>query len=470
MRITLPLFYSLLIVFGCNAQQKQTCEKWTGAEDNLSCGRISVPGDWKNPEKGEIDLFYVKLNATGNNPQPDPIIFLQGGPGGSATPLVNFFLNSALRLERDIIIMDQRGTGYSSAQCTEMSDLYFEAFAADLTPLEESASLLNASQQCTQSLEGIFQDKSIFNSNYIISDFEALRKELGVVQWNILGASYGSRLGLTYLREHPESIRSAALQGLFPPEAKLYANLISNMDRSLKLLYEKCSSSPDCNLKHPDLRATFENTVKLLAHTPYKFDYQGQNFTVNAQDYILMVLYSMYGRQSIENMPALIEAINKENTTALTQAVGRVRTTLDVINGAMYMSVAAFEELPFSGLADIQEQLTDLPYLKPGPAFFISDPYLLEKWHPFRATALEDTPVKSDHPVLLISGKLDPVTPPENTASMLLHLSNARHIIFEDESHANFDPCYFHLLVQFFNNPEGDLSDCHKNENRLTLN
>jgi pimeloyl-ACP methyl ester carboxylesterase len=242
------------------------------------------------------------------------------------------------------------------------------------------------------------------------------------------------------------------------------------MDRALKLLFDQCAGSPACESSHPALERTFNETVTSLRKDPYSLQYKGKPFTINAQDYVLMILYSMYGRQSLSNLPNLIESVKKGNDAALVQAIGTVRGTLDVINGAMYMSVAAYEELPFSGLADIQQDLTDNPNLSPGPALFMSDPYLLADWHPYRATETENSPVGSDHPILLISGRLDPVTPPENARSMLPHLTNATHIIFENESHANFDPCYFHLLIQFFNDPTAELSDCYKNENPLTLN
>jgi pimeloyl-ACP methyl ester carboxylesterase len=178
----------------------------------------------------------------------------------------------------------------------------------------------------------------------------------------------------------------------------------------------------------------------------------------------------MYNRQTIEDIPALIEGIQKNNYNDLIRAIRTVQSTLNIINGVMYMSVAAYEELPFSGLKEIESELSALPSLYPGPAFFMSDPYVLERWHSFRAPEREDQPVSSDHPILLVSGLLDPVTPPSNAKTMLPHLSNARHIVFEQESHANFYPCYFYLLMQFFNNPAAELDNCYENDNPLRLN
>jgi pimeloyl-ACP methyl ester carboxylesterase len=192
---------------------------------------------------------------------------------------------------------------------------------------------------------------------------------------------------------------------------------------------------------------------------------------INPQDYLLMITYALYNKVSIASLPELINSINENNHLRLRQAVNVIRNTLNTINGAMYMSVAAFEELPFSGNDEIQKELRMFPNLSPGPAFYISDPFVLESWHNARASENEDSPVTSEKPILLVSGRFDPVTPPSNAGKMLPYLTNAQHIVFESESHAIFSQCYYHILSRFFNEPDGEyMSDCYQFDNSLTIN
>ncbi|GAB5525925.1 MAG: alpha/beta fold hydrolase [Roseivirga sp.] len=445
-------------MFACSeAHQKITgsCALPQFANDkNVDCGYLEVPENRNNPDSRKIKLAYLVLKATSGKAKADPIVYLQGGPGGATLPMAGFFANSGLRRDRDFIMMDQRGTGNSHAMCSDLGDKLLAILAKDLTPEKEALALQKAAADCKAAMREDGVDQAGYNTIQNAQDLDDLRKALGYETWNLFGGSYGSRLALAYIRDFPEHSRSAVLSALFPPQTNLYENFISNLKRSLFRVFDSCEADGNCNRKYPDLKATFFETLEDLKTQPVTISWQGEPFTLNAQDFLLFTQQMLYLRNSFEQLPAYIMAVKNKNERGIRNGIQPLAGRAGLVNIAMNWSFNAYDEVGFSGDAHMRANLEANAELMPGPAFFMSDPSILEKWHPHRAPAYVNEPVVSAIPSLVANGGFDPITPPANALEAIKTLENSFYVEFPWEGHSIFGGCYFDMVSDFLNDPE----------------
>ncbi|MGB5817851.1 MAG: alpha/beta fold hydrolase [Saonia sp.] len=469
MKWFLILGIPLLMLSGCKESPKQfgvdLSSKSSNSLENIESGFLEVPEN-RNIKNGKtIKLAYTVLKATGNNPKNDPILYLQGGPGGPTLVMESFWKNQELRSDRDIVLMDQRGTGDSNAICADLGTKFIEILAMDLTSAEEYTKILGITNECKKEAIEKEIDLSAYNSRENAADFESLRKKLGYKQWNLMGGSYGSRLGLTIMRDFPNSVRSSVLFGIFGPDSDLYTNFISSFSQSLLGTFEECRKDPDCNRQYPDLKTRFFDALKRLETDPIAFQYNGSEFVLNIQDVLLMAHQLLYRRNTIGFIPSFVIALENTDEEVLRQALRPTVITTNFINLAMYMSVMAYEELPFNGAPEFLQDLEKNPHFSTGPAFFNSDAQILENWHPFRAENNENEPVISDIPALIANGSLDPITPTDNALEVSKSLRKSYFLEFKREGHSLFNSCFFMICREFLDHPKKrpDLSCATKN-------
>lgn len=475
MKTILPLLL-ILILFNCNNSSSNTNQDIGlndyNYRDGYESGYLEVPENRMENNGKTIKLAYVVLKANNPDSKKDPIIYLQGGPGGSTLFMSAFWEGHPLRNDRDIILMDQRGTGLSNAVCSDFGDKMLDILAQDLSPQEEEKQMLELTQLCKVEANEAGIDFSAYNSRENAADHEDLRKHLGYKKWNLFGGSYGSRLALTIMRDFPNSVNTSTIFGVFAPNANLYTNLISNFKRSLFGVFNECENSIDCNNRYPNIKNEFFEVFKNLVKTPYTFDYNGSPFTVNAQDMLLFVHQMLYARTTMGQIPAFVKALKSGNNTIITQALQPTSNVSNLINFAMYMSVNAYDELPFSDTKSFKNDLKlNEEFNNIAPAYFASDTKTLEQWHPHRAKAYENEPVVSDIPTLIINGNFDPVTPPANAIQAKESLSNSYYAEFEIEGHSIFIPCFFSIAQQFLDNPNQspDMS-CSEEKSQIQWN
>ncbi|NAS12523.1 alpha/beta hydrolase [Poritiphilus flavus] len=453
----LLLFPVLIASFCCSQTDKKLNEDPVflpyASIKNLEYGYLEVPADRRTQSTKTIKLAYMVLKASNGNSKKDPLVYLQGGPGGSTLFMANFWQNHPLREDRDIVLMDQRGTGASDAVCSNFGSELIQILAQDLSPEAEYEETLKRLEKCRAQAKASGVSFEAFNSRENAADFESLRKKLGYGKWNLFGGSYGSRLGLTMLRDFPESVRSAILFSVFAPETDLYASFTSNFKRSLFKVFNQCKKDPSCNGRYPDLKNRYLKSLERLNKQPITFDYQGSAFVLNVQDVLLMTHQILYQRTRIGQIPAFVLALETGDDEILGQALTPTVITSSAINVPMYLSVMAFEELPFNGASDFVEDLDKNPEFPTGPAFFNSDTKIMTQWHRSRATAEENEPVSSDIPTLLFNGSLDPITPTANAKGAAKHLKNSYFFEFENEGHSLFNSCFFQICRDFLDQP-----------------
>lgn len=414
-------------------------------------GIIEVPENRLNPDSRTLKLEYKVLKAKKTDSLKAPILYLVGGPGVPTLFTEESWTNHPLRNDRDIVLMDQRGTGATAVNCIDMGKAIFTIVRQDLGPKKELWALDSIFNKCKEAVNQKGFDLAGYTSQENAADFEDLRKDLGYEQWNLLGVSYGSRLGLTIMRDFPNSVRSSIFVGIFAPESQLSGETVIDFEESLFEVLRRCEQSEKCNSRYPHLKNRLLNILKKLKSEPLHLNYDSQPFVLNRRDALLILHNSLYSRSSIANIPEIIEAMENGELEPIKNTLQRIEFMYNMVNWPMNNSVMAYEELPFiDSLKIISAQgKSELGFDITTFEGFNS----LSDWHPFRAPVLENQPVISEIPTLMASGSLDPVTPISNSIEALRYLKNGYGVVFPDESHDMANPCFLQITEDFLNNP-----------------
>jgi len=435
----------------------------------VECGYLSVPEDRSNPNSPTIRLHVGVFKSQSATPQADPIVYLEGGPGGSAlmqmeNAFVGFF--QPFTATRDLVVFDQRGTGYSQPNlaCPEATEAAFAALAQDPSPQEEVAQQLAALRACQERLSAQGINLSAYNSRENAADLDALRAALGYEQWNLFGISYGTRLALTALRDFPQGIRSVVLDSSYPLEQDLYAAIAPNFDRALRQLFEGCTA--ECARAYPDLENVFYQTVQRLAQTPVLVE-SSLPSNLNAvevlvTDTLLMefMFQALYQSQLLPYLPQIIYAASQDDFGLLTLLYLAILEAGDQVSYGMNVSVQCNEEIPFSD--PTADQSTAFPQFQD----FLARQLNLGKgmyevcalwWGGQQATPApqENQAVSSSVPALVLAGQYDPITPPAWGRQVAAALPNSQFFEFPGVGHgvSVAGECPAALMLAFWDTP-----------------
>jgi pimeloyl-ACP methyl ester carboxylesterase len=200
------------------------------------------------PDGRRIRIFVMRAPAVSATPKPDPIVYLSGGPGGAGSFEVAFMVKHGLNADREVIFVDQRGTHRADplVACPEWERFLYDAvslpFAAESTTAIDSATL----RQCHDRLAATGVDLAAYNSTENAADIADLRIALGIATWNVYGVSYGSRLALTVLRDHPQGIRSVVLDSVSPPANNIVEKVVVGSGQLVQRDLRRVRDQPAC--------------------------------------------------------------------------------------------------------------------------------------------------------------------------------------------------------------------------------
>lgn len=448
---TVRLVWALLVAAAkLGAQGNLAACQVPGLTGDVRCGSVEV---WENRTAAtgrRLQLSVIVARATGPDRAPDPLFLFAGGPGQPASGMVDFAnaAFSATRVTRDIVFADARGTGRSAAlQCR----LY-------RTPAQLFGDFYPASSVrfCHDSLaQGA--DLAQFTTANIADDIDDVRRALGYGPINIYGTSYGSRLALTFVRRHPESVRSMALKAVAPPDMRAPSSYAKDGERAIQLLARDCAADSACVRAYPafldEFRAVIERAKSggLVAAVKQR---DGTTDTVAlsrdvVSSTIMGVLQSVSSRASI---PMAIHRAFTGDPAPLAQLVQQYRAALDggAISMGMHLSVVCSEDSPGLNLTAAARDNADT-FL--GDARVRAQVNACRDWPLGPSAILADArPVTSRVPVLLFSGELDPNTPAHWAEQAARILPNSRHVILPHVAH-NFSSvveCGAALMSEFF--------------------
>ncbi|MCK9486307.1 MAG: alpha/beta hydrolase [Dehalococcoidia bacterium] len=416
---------------------------------DLQCGALAVPAHRDEPASGTVTLRFAVVRAPERRAE-DPIVYLSGGPGQAAMELLPTAwsrLYEPLADGRDLVILDQRGVGYSepSLFCHEYSDWAREALATGDTVTEEGPDMGEVIEACRQRLEGQGVDFSNFTSAATAADVDALREALGYDQWNLYGNSYGSRVALTVMRDFPDGVRSAVLDAAYPVDANLYQEAPHNVARAFQAFFATCAEDSACAQAFPDLEQTFAGLVERLnaepASIPVPDPTTGQRHAIELSGDALVgfLFQSLYVTDLVQFLPEIIDAADRGDFGVIGLLQGTFATQVDLTSLGMQLAVQCHEEVPFTDQQAIAQAAAAHPLLR---GFFDQSqplgaglPALCEDWRSAEPPAVEDEPVESDIPTLVMTGSLDPITPPHWGEAVAERLPNAHFVEFPYTGH-----------------------------------
>ncbi len=399
---------------------------------DAQCTTLAVAEDPAAPDGRKINLAIAWVPSRADEALPDPVFMLAGGPGQSAREAFPAGARAFrdLLARRHIILVDQRGTGGSNRlACTPTE--------AEMVPgAMESAEAFRAfAARCRDSLSTV-ADLRHYTTSDAVRDLEQVRAAIGAEQINLVGVSYGTRVGLEYLRRFPERTRTLVIDGVVPPQLKLGNDHAKNLEAALDLQFARCAMDPSCRERFGAPRANLDALLARLRETPVQVTLRDPVTGVEAghsfgpAELATVVRLFSYSPGYMSMLPlGLAEATAGRYDTLLAQSrmVGEVMG--ETIALGMHFSVSCAEDV--DGLvADPADAASTL-----GNTLIEGIKGACAEWP--RGIKPEDfnQPLKSDKPVLLLSGELDPVTPPRYGEQVLADLPNGRHLIARGTGH-----------------------------------
>jgi pimeloyl-ACP methyl ester carboxylesterase len=415
----------------------EPCPASDDIEDGL-CGALEVFENREAAAGRSIALRVVVLPALSGNPFPDPVFLLAGGPGQAASELIEMvrgiFWN--INRTRDLVFVDQRGTGASNPLTCELeAEMPDKALLLD--PMEDELLRARTIEQLQACLAEFDADPRFYTTPIAMDDLDDVRDALGYDTINLWGGSYGTRAGLVYLRRHPEHVRTAIFDGLAPVAMKLPLYMGIDAARALDLLIADCAADPSCNAAYPGLGAQLQSLLDTLEQGPVRQTIDDPNtgrpteVVVSRMWLASIVRAPLYSSDLSVLLPLAISRAAKGDYGPLA-AMGASLHGGNSLSVGMTLSVICSEDVPAITVAD-----RELAAAEPLFGTHRLDAFdaLCEVWPRGELPDRYGDPVESDRPVLLLSGLLDPVTPPRWAATVGESLANAKEVIVPGVGH-----------------------------------
>ena len=416
------------------AQSTHEC-RVAGIRNSVRCGEVQRLLDPARPDGPRIAVHFVVVPAMARRKLPDPVFLLAGGPGQSAISVAPNLLPlfSRLNNRRDIVFVDQRGTGKSAP--LECVDPQRESLAEQSSPDSQFKLLM----ECKAALSklpyiGAESNLGFFTTTLAMHDLDAVRQQLGAERINLVGASYGTRAALEYMRLFPQAVRRTVIDGVAPPDMALPASFSTDGQAAFDALLAACAREVECNRLYPGLRTDWATLLRSLPKTvsaAHPLTGTAEQFTLTRQMLLSAVRGPLYVPSMAAGLPAAITAAAQGRFEALLGlgAMLASRKGQQVAMG-MHFSVVCAEDMP----------LLDRAVDTPGADFGTADAQLYRRvcaqWPRGVVPTAFYRVLPGRTPTLLLSGGIDPATPPRHAARMALALgSAAQHVVVPHAGH-----------------------------------
>ncbi|HEX9945457.1 MAG TPA: alpha/beta hydrolase [Thermoanaerobaculia bacterium] len=425
-----------------------------GKDADALCGTYEV---WENraAKSGRrIDLAIVLLPARSAQPKPDPIFFLAGGPGQSATELAAALARDDLRRARDFVFVDQRGTGKSNPLQCDLggNDDDVQSYLGEMFPVD-------AVRKCRERLAKV-ADLTLYTTDVAMDDLDEVRAWLGYDRINLAGGSYGTRAAQVYLRRHPQSVRAAVLSGVVPMDEVLPLSHAAGGQRSLDLLLGWCEKDAACHAKFPRIREDFAAVMDRLAQGPVTVEIRhprtGKPVPARLSRELVAegIRWMLYNPGDGARLPLRVHQAANGDFAPLGQASVAARIGMArVLALGLLFSITCAEDIPYIDPAQVPARTA---------GSFLGDYRVRQQmaacsvWPRARVAPDHREALRSDVPVLLVSGERDPVTPPGFGMRVARHLTRAVHVIVPWGSHGSDDPCIDRIQKEFIDRGSGE--------------
>jgi pimeloyl-ACP methyl ester carboxylesterase len=431
--------------------QEGPCPPELSGHARISCGTLVVRDTTHGRGWADTNLAVAIVHASSPTPKADPILFLHGGPGGEIVrQAADVFENSGLATDRDVIVIDQRGGGLSTPEltCPEVDQI--DWYGALSKPGDDPGTLRaqrDAVAACQKRLIGDGTDPAAVSTPTIAGDIGAFRTTLGIKQWNVLGFSYGTRVAMALLRDHPQGIRSVLLDSALPLDKSPADPARSG--GALEALFGACSASSTCSARHPGLRKEWTDQLRRLDATPVTVQVPASDenpavtVSVDSTRMVEAALNDFGDRDAIPTLPDTLtapDATTRAATIAAAHAIPR-----GPIGAAL--AVSCREEAPLQPPVHASAETARFPQTS-------TLWHQCDGWKTKSAPRSERTLPTTRVPTLVLQGQFDGA--PDKWEVNLTKNLHARLVRFPGRTHGvvnGDDPCSITVATQFFDSP-----------------
>ncbi|MET0535457.1 MAG: alpha/beta hydrolase [Steroidobacter sp.] len=426
----------VLVAISATAQsgalQLTPCKR-DGISPPARCGTFTV---WENRDTKAgrtLDLNVILLEATGPDRRADPIVYLAGGPGEAAASMASTYDRDEMRQQRDILLVDQRGTGNSNGlYCRLEATAPLQAFVPMMDPSRISA--------CRQHLERQ-ADLRYYLTTHAMDDLDELRRALRDERINLHGDSYGTRAAMVYLRRHGEHVRSVTLTAADSLGYASPSRFAPDAEASLRSVLQQCAAEPACKAAFPKLGEDYQTTVRRIQEGPVNVRLENPRsgdqveVSLRAADFAEALRAMLYNPEATRHIPIHLHraATANDYRPFAELQIKRNQAIADAIALGMYFATTCTEDI-----AGVDAEAV----YAAGRGTFLADhrarPHIqnCKGWPLGQLPKDFRTDVTSDAPVLIITGENDPATPPASARSAASRLSNAKVIIVPQGGHS----------------------------------
>jgi pimeloyl-ACP methyl ester carboxylesterase len=417
----------------------------------LRCGTVSVPRDYGNPDAGRFKLAVVVIKSEQQPSWPEPVVYINGGPGAPLTVYAAYQARAPYAPGRDLILVDQRGTGRSEPSiCPDLERrLWDGTLAIAVANTEEELARRQAAYlACRGQAIGRGLDLKDFGTRVTVEDFEWVRQALHVERWNVYGESYGTTVAMTLVALHPDAIRSAVLDSVYPPDpAPLRSAIVSD---ARDAFFAHCARDKLCSASFPDLAETYRETLVRLDQNPLVVTLPPQmrqaedRVTITRSFFEVGVGNLLYDPNAYPALPRMIQLVHDGDAQGLAQELGTVLASrlaaAETVNRATQAAVECRDRPHFRGQIPVGASVLDR-----GQLYGVCD-----RWSALGPPPL--VPVGTRVPVLVLAGQFDPVTRPASSRHVAeLIGDSARFVEFPLIGHPvrHFSPCGARIAADF---------------------
>lgn len=414
------------------------------------CGTLSVPENPAKPGGRHIALHVARVPAINRRKTQDPLFLLAGGPGGSA---VDMYASAApaferIHRDRDIVLLDQRGTGKSNALTCDL-----DADALVTAPDEVVAA---ETRKCLESIR-MHADVAYYTTSIAVKDLDSVRAALGYETINLYGASYGTRVAQHYVRRFPRHARSVILDGVVPPQLALGPSLALDAEKALAAVLARCAADEPCHARFGDPAATYRALRTRLKARPVAVSLpdpttgEPEHLEFSSEHLATVLRLAIYTSDQAALLPLALDRAEKADDYVPLAGTFLMMSHAfeDMLAFGMHNTVVCAEDVPFFPAADqIDRAAMEDTFLGTAPFDSLSE--LCKVWPRGPADADLHSALETDIPVLLLSGGSDPVTPPAYAEEARKGMTNSLHVVIPGLGHGQIvAPCIDDVLARF---------------------
>ena len=418
--------------------------------ETVQCGFVIVPEDHRNPAGATIKLATVIFESPNEQDQPDPVIFLSGGPGEKTAAYVPALADhlASFNDDRDLVFFDQRGVGSSqpALECPEFVAALFDILD-EPDPGNIHRIVFKSLMACQERLVVEGHNLALYNTAQNAADVEAIRLALGYEQVNLFGGSYGSLLAQAVMRDYPTHIRSVVIDSTVPMEKSLLVDIPTTAVNATLHLLDSCADDPGCSSAYPNLENELYSIVEQLNAEPIPVTLvnplNGANYEALLSGDMVFgnLVFFLYQTPIIPTLPQAIYKVANGDLDLMVQLSSRRLAAYDATSRGMTYSVLCTDDLLERTPEDYLEIRAAMPPALAGntdPEDVIEYGYfaICENWPVEKADPAVRQPVISDIPTLILEGEFDPVTPPEYGQMVAEHLNNSYFFEFPTIGHS----------------------------------